>query len=412
MDELALLRDYRLEDAAPDAAREHARAALQAAMTRRRLPRRRYAIAIAFAVAAVLAAAAYAIVHQFVIGSPAPKSVQRDIGMHVAVANGDPIPFHTPYKLAGPPLIAAAAHTPAGMVYLLVGRIASGGQCQFLWFADQRTPTGGPITEGGCQFGNAHRKFGYGLEGAVSRSGNPYTLMQGYAPGAVRVRIGDRFFKTPFGWFIAEYDPHDAQLVAYGVHGGVVARVNLRSGGHPPTSTIPVKPSLPLSPVGRRHIFVSTEVGWVQADIRITPAGRSFTWLNTHHPLKVSATRSSRGGVCTYVVVDLRTSGEPRCFGPKANEIQAIPVTVGWVMKRHAPTWVQAEGITGAAGTNIARVDVRFSDGRTATAQFYRGAIFYLIPRANYAAGHRPIELLGRDANGRIVARKRLPYIG
>ena len=29
MDELALLRDFRLEDAAPDGAREHARAALQ-----------------------------------------------------------------------------------------------------------------------------------------------------------------------------------------------------------------------------------------------------------------------------------------------------------------------------------------------------------------------------------------------
>jgi hypothetical protein len=34
------------------------------------------------------------------------------------------------------------------------------------------------------------------------------------------------------------------------------------------------------------------------------------------------------------------------------------------------------------------------------------------VPRANYAAGHRPKELVGRDANGRIVARTPLPYIG
>jgi len=87
MDELALLKDFRLEDAAPDGARDHARAALRAAMTRRsRFPRRRYAIALAFGLAAVLAAAAYAIVHQFVIGSAAPKDVQDQIGIRIAIA--------------------------------------------------------------------------------------------------------------------------------------------------------------------------------------------------------------------------------------------------------------------------------------------------------------------------------------
>ena len=88
MDELALLRDFRLEDAAADGAREHARAALQRGddAPRISLPRRRYALVLAFALAAVLAAAAYAIVHEFVIGSTAPKDVQDQIGMRIAVA--------------------------------------------------------------------------------------------------------------------------------------------------------------------------------------------------------------------------------------------------------------------------------------------------------------------------------------
>src|SRR6187397_2406939 len=103
MDELALLRDFRLEDAAVDGAREHARAALQRAMARRRLvPRRRYAVVLAFAVAGLLAAAAFAIVHEFVIGSAAPKDVQAEIGMRIALAGGrEAIPFagQGPYKV-------------------------------------------------------------------------------------------------------------------------------------------------------------------------------------------------------------------------------------------------------------------------------------------------------------------------
>jgi hypothetical protein len=407
MDELALLRDFRLEDAAADGAREHARAALRAAMTRRsRFPRRRYAIALAFGLAAVLAAAAYAIVHQFVVGSAAPKDVQDQIGMRIAVAGSAAIPFagQGPYKLAGPALIAAAAETPTGPV-----------DCQSLWYANRRQPDGGPSTSMSCGFGKrSHpRTFSYGYEYDGSPP-HPYHLLEGYAPGATRIRIGDRFFKTPFGWFVAQYRG-PALLTAYGAHGGVVARVHLQTptekaiASSPPPST---KPAVPLEPVGPRHVFVSMPMGWVQTHVRVTPAGRTFKWVHASHRVHVSATRTNRGGACIYVDVDPRALSDSRCFVAKAGEIEAFPTPVGWTMSRHGPSWAEGEAVIGATGRNISRVDVRFTDGRTASAHVYERAFFYLVPRANYAPGHRPAQLVGRDAHGRVVRRVPLPYGG
>jgi hypothetical protein len=418
MDELALLRDFRLEDAAADGAREHARAALHAVMTRRRLrlPRRRYTLVLAFAVAALLAAAAFAIVHEFVIGTPAPVAVQKEVGMHIAVAGaGGSIPFPGyPYKASGPTLIAAAAQTSLGRAYLLLTPIRGGGQCQFLWYAYQRSSKGQPMTGGYCGFGkqlHAHG-FGYGYDLNGGLNGHPLDLIEGFAPGAVRVRIGDRFFKTPFGWFIAEYRGPEL-LTAYGAHGGVVAHLRLKSPAEKSASSQPTRPTVPIAPTGRPHVFVSTRMGWVQGQIRVTPAGRTFRWLYTSKPLRVAVSPNNKGGVCIYVHVDRRGLEEPHCISAlRANEVKAYPSTVGWVRSRHGPSWVEGEAVLGAAGANISHVQVRFSDGRSAPAPLREGAIFYLIPRPNYAAGHRPVELVGRDASGHNVARKRLPFAG
>src|SRR5437868_1376172 len=77
MDELALLKDFRLEDASPDGARDYARAALRTATPRERRPSRRTLVGLAFLAAAVLAGAAYGIVHQLIVGSPAPPEVRE-----------------------------------------------------------------------------------------------------------------------------------------------------------------------------------------------------------------------------------------------------------------------------------------------------------------------------------------------
>jgi hypothetical protein len=174
----------------------------------------------------------------------------------------------------------------------------------------------------------------------------------------------------------------------------------------------PAQPVAPLVPVGQPHVFVTQPMGWVHTDVRVTPAGGTFRWVHSNHPVRVSATRSNKGGACIYVEVDTRALPDPRCFVARPNEIQAFPTPVGWTMSRHRASWAEGEAVIGATGRNISRLDVRFSDGRTAPAHVYKRAFFFLVPRANYAAGHRPAELVGRDGGGRIVARAHLPYTG
>ena len=70
------MKDFRLEDTAASGAREHARAALRVAVARQRRRRRRGFLLLAFVGAAILAGAAYAVVHELTVGSPAPPEVQ------------------------------------------------------------------------------------------------------------------------------------------------------------------------------------------------------------------------------------------------------------------------------------------------------------------------------------------------
>jgi hypothetical protein len=410
MDELALLKDFRLEDASPDGAREYARARLQSAMTRprRRLLRRRYAVVLAFAVAVLLAAGAYAIVHEFVIGEAAPKDIQDQVGLRLHLSEG-PIPaLGGPRKLAGPPVIGAAAHTSAGTVYMLLAPVKGGGDCHYIWYARLRNMG---IASGGCSLsGESHpSEFEYGLD-SNDFSGRPVTLVQGYAPGAVRIRIGNRFFKTPFGWFLAEWRGPEL-LTAYGAHGSRVAHVMLSTSGSS-GSRPPANAAAPPEPTGPRRIILSTHTGWVQADIHVRPSGKSFTWLKTHELLQVSISPSNRGGRCIYVHVDSQNDDGPGCSFSRSrpNQLQAIPYPVGWVRQKPRPGWVEGLTVLGEAGRNVTRVGVHFSDGTSAPATLREGVIFYIVPRRNFATGHRPVELVGRDASGQVVARKRLPF--
>jgi hypothetical protein len=413
MDELALLKDFRLEDASADGAREHARAALQAAMTRRRLPRRRYAIVVAFAVAALLAAAAYAIVHEFIIGAPAPKDVNAQVAQRIgAFVASELIPLRgQPLERGGRTRIGAAAQTSHGRVYLLLTPLQGGGVCETLWFERDRTPEGHPALEltSTCFYG---KKRPPGLVYAPAPNRHAVPLIFGHAPGAVRVRIGQRLFQTPFGWFVAPLRGPEV-LTAYGVSGGVVAQRTVRPSG-PSVSRPKAKPNRaagPNWPVGPRRVLISTYTGWTQAVLRITNGKKSFEWRDTHQRLYVAVAPATNGGRCLYVYVGrYQLDPSPGCGfpRPRANEIQIVPIPVGWAANRQ---FMSILVLLGQAGANIARTDVRFSDGRSARARLRRGVVFYQVRRLEYRAGHRPVEVVARDANGHVLARKHLPFV-
>jgi hypothetical protein len=231
MDELALLRDFRLEDAVADGAREHARAALQAAMTRRRrMPQRRYAIALAFVLAALLAAAAYAIVHEFIVGEPAPRELNNEIAYIVGkTLPPSLIPGHTRQELAGKPRVAAVAQTESGPLYLITAPLKDGGECRYRVLPSNRSlgVVGELLFSGSECTGVAHPPTLWLTVETIQLSPRrTVTIAQGYAPHAVRVRIGSRDYQTPFGWFIAVYRGPEP-LIAYDSHGRVVGRTTV-----------------------------------------------------------------------------------------------------------------------------------------------------------------------------------------
>lgn len=229
MNELAQLKDFRLEDASADGAgaREYARAALQSAMTRRRLPRR-YVVVLAFAVAALLAAAAYAIVHEFVVGEPAPKELNKEIAYIVGkTIPPDFFPGHSRPALAGKPRVAAEAQTTSGPIYLITAPLRGGGECRYPVFPGDRAlgPVGQLVTGVNECTVPAHPPYLWFtvIDMTLISRKRTVHLVEGYAPHAARVRIGGQTYETPFGWFLAEHRGTQ-KLVAFDSAGRVVGR--------------------------------------------------------------------------------------------------------------------------------------------------------------------------------------------
>jgi hypothetical protein len=404
MDELTLLKDFRVEDAAADGAREHARAALRAAMTRRRRPRG-YVIAIAFVAAALLAAGAYAIVHEFVVGAAAPADVNAQLKFDVGhFFDSELIPWRGhPRKTAGPTRVAAAAQTPQGPVYLLLTPLQGGGECLFIYTGRED----GPPPNSTCNFGKpVHpNRFVYSTQNITAAG----LMIVGYAPGAVHVRYAGASFKTPFGWFVVRSHV-DKVLVAYGVHGGRVAGVTLGEASRTKETPQPTRP--PADPAGPQRVVISTYTGWARTGLTYRPQGPpAYKWRQTHQPLKLAVAPDTTGGWCIHIRVGPHLldqglgCGYPR---PRVDELHVVPVPLGWSARR---TFMSTLVLFGEAGANIARVDVQFSDGRIAPATLREGMVFYVVRRPEFRAGHRPVEVVGRDARGYIVARKRLPFV-
>ena len=383
MDELAILKDFRLEDASPDGAREHARAALQDAMNRRRLPRR-YAVALAFALATLLVAGAYAIVREYVIGGAAPQNVHEQIANGIErIGVGGLIPYKTtPHEVSGLTRIAAAAQTPHGRVYLLITPLRGGGQCRFDWFVRDRLPSGKPLLGGGgCEFGKPSRprEFGYGYESMTTRDGHFFTLVEGYAPRAVRVTIGNRHFRTPFGWFVALLKGPEL-ITAYDEQRRVVGQETLKSPGGPPSRPARRKP------VGPMHAVLVTKTRYTRKEIRVL------------------VSRGAEGYRCVDLSLPAGMSESGCGQSPPPTVIAVHPNQIG---SAHTNGMLF---LWGEVGSRIVRLELRFDDGRVVRMPLGGHFTLYQVAHEDYAAGRRPRELIGRDATNHIIARERLPF--
>ena len=289
MDELALLRQFRLEDAAVGGARENARRALAGARTRERA-RRRAAFVIAFVGAAILAGAAYGIVHELIVGDPAPAEVTEQLARFGQQA--DLIPYKRPDAPETDGLkVVALLESSVGRIYLFGD---ADGRCAHRWIEGDRGYQGQLNMSGVC--GRPTETYwGFGRQRYRDQD---VRLLSGHAgPDVARVavRFGRRLVGVPLAdrWFFAEFAEDPSALVTYDSDGRVVREyeVSLRLPGQARPPTHP-------------H-----QVGEARELLRIRASGDELVTLEV--------ARASDGGNCMIVRSDKETD-QPRLLGTNA----------------------------------------------------------------------------------------------
>jgi hypothetical protein len=378
MDELALLRQFGLKDAAAGDAREHARRVLAAERARQRA-RRRYAFIAAFVGAAILAGAAYGIVHELIVGDPAPAEVTEQLARFGQEA--DLIPYKRPDAPETKGLqVVAVLKSSVGRVYLFGD---ADGNCAHTWIEGNRGYQGrlnmsgvcGPPTETYWAFGQ--QQFRERIVRLLSGRVGPDVAR-------VAVRLDGALVTVPLAdrWFFAEFAKDPTAVVTYDAAGQVVREFEIRFS----------MPG-PVRPVARPH-----QVGEAQELLRINARGGRET-------VTLEVARASDGGNCMIVRSD-KTPTNRGCSvpTPAPREIGVVGMQFGG----GAPDGIQL--LVGPVGTEIAALRVAYEDGRQVEIPLNEQWALYEVVPADYVEGRRPVEMTGLDGSGRVIATERLPW--
>ena len=389
MDELALLKDFRLEDASPDGAREHARAALRVAVERRRRPSRRTLVLLGFVGAAILAGAAYAVVRELTVGDPAPEEVREQPARFGHSAELIPVP-HPDDPQLDQARVAGVLDSSAGTVYLFSSPNAR-GLCASTWIEGDRGYQGRLNMPSVCG-GRDQSFFGYGNDDYGIVAGhdfakNPLRLFWGRAgDGVARValRFGNRTVTVPMmgRWLFAEIPSIPDEFLSYDAGGRLLEHHKLYwPTGHEPEYKPPHR-------VTEEHQV---------ARIRARGGSEEVTLL---------VARASDGGYCQIVRSD-RTPTNQGCSvaRPKAGEIGVSAMNFGG-----APGGILL--LVGPVGSDIAKLELRYQNGRVVNIPLSEGWALYEIETADYVEGRRPETLIGRDPSGREIALQQMPWAG
>jgi hypothetical protein len=384
MDELALLRDFRRQDASADGAREHARAALRGAAARHRRRKRRGFVLLALVGAAILAGAAYGIVRGLIVGSPAPPEVREQPARFGHSAELIPVP-HPEDPQLDEARVAAVLDSSVGTVYLFSSP-NSGGSCASTWIEGDRGYQGRLNMPSAC--GRADETF-FAFASHEFR-GKAIRLAWGrVGPGVARValRFGDKTVDVPLTgrYFLAEFpgpaNQFPDKFLSYGADGKLLEQQPfggpLHAGRRAPPPPHPVT----------RPIEVAT--------IDARGGAERVTLL---------VARASDGSYCVIVRSD-RTPTNSGCWltPPKPREIGVSAMNFGG-----APGGILL--LVGAVGSQIARLELRYQDGRLATVPLHDRWALYEVAPADYVEGRRPQTLVGRDSAGHEIASRRLPW--
>jgi len=339
------------------------------------------ALAAAFAIAAVLAAAAYAVVRYVIVGSPAPPAVKASEQLLNQV-KGELIPrAHSGTGIeVAKTKAAAAVNTSTGPVYLWVAPTRTGGYCAFLQVVGTELPDGRPNLSGGCS--NTHgSKLDVSMNG-ISVHGRMLTLLLVHAASPARtvvigLRSGAQRTLTLSGsqFLVSEVQASDpVRTVSVRDNAGqILARRVIPS--------IPAQPT-PIGPF-RAVAEIRTITAQKPLSLYVAPATQG-TRCASFTP------GGGAGGICS----------KP----PHPNQIDVSPNQRGAAPHGMLLLW-------GSVGRLISRLELRFEDGTTIPIGLHHGWALYQVNPRNFARGHRPVALIGRNQSGRIVNTRRLgPY--
>jgi hypothetical protein len=379
MDELALLREFRLEDAEPNGARDHARSLLRAAVARHRRRRRRALVALAFVGAAIVAGTAYGVVRELVVGDPPPEEVKQALARFGHEAELIPVPTPDDPRVEDA-RVAAVLDSSAGPAYLFsvpAARIL----CGWVWFEGKRGYQGRPDMSSVCGMPQ-QTFFAYSPPQPVERGGVRYMWGRaGDKVARVTVRFGERAVDVPLSgrWFFAELTEAPSALVTYDAAGRIVDE-------HAISVALPTGTPMPQpQPAGERHtVSKITAHGGEELALEVAPA--------------------SDGGYCMTVRSDRRRPNSGCSIAkPGPREVGVTAMNFGG-----APGGVLL--LVGPVGSDLASIEARYENGRVDPVPLTEGWVLYEVEPADYLAGRRPEILVGRDASGRRIAAERLPW--
>jgi hypothetical protein len=375
MDELALLKQFRLEDAVvPSEAREYARAAFRHARstwTRRRV------VTLALVAAALLAGSAYAVGRVLHVGDPAPPEF---VANFARFAHPEPIPVPDP---SDPQLkqarVEAVLESSVGRAYLF-GAPNATGVCALTWIEGDRGYQGrlnmpsecGPSAQSTYAFSNRP------LRGRIVRF---FWGHAGNGVARIALRFGNRTVTVPMHnrWFFAEFSAQPDDFLAYNATGRLV----------------------------NRRAFQWTRPTRVFRPPHQVTHARQVARIHARHgteQITLFVARASDGGNCQIVRSD-RTPSNRGCSvaKPAARKIAVSGMYFGGL-----PGGVLL--LVGPVGTDIAKLELRYQNHHTASIPLHDGWALYEVTPNHYANGQRPEMLVGRDTRGNIVATKGFPW--
>ncbi len=380
MDELALLKDFRLEDAAPTEGRDVARAALHAAIASQQRTRRRGLVALALVAAVILTGTAYGVVHELTVGDPAPLEVREQLARFGNSAEIIPVPRPEDPRLEEA-RVAAVLDSSVGTIYLFSSQNAH-GPCGSTWIEGDRGYQGRPNMSILCGPGNqsfyafAEQRFG----------GNDVQLFFGRAGDEmtrVALRFGSRVVDVPLigGWFLAEFTERPDEFLSYDAEGRIVEQ---QAFPPLPGRISPIKQPEPVTAL-KELARIRTRGGSEEVSLLVAP--------------------SSSGGYCQTVHSDQRRPNQGcSIVRPKPRQIGVSAMNFGG----GAPVGILL--LVGPVGAAIATLELRYENGRTTGIPLSEGWALYEVEPADYVGGRRPEMLVGRDVSGQEIASERLPW--